>query len=196
MRLNCCFKMLEHSHKLNFLKKFYPNAKILWPVRNPHSTISSMRNLVNSEGDWIDRCAIKEIERLQPFFRKELENYNLSQLSKIELGSIYWLYKNQYPIWLKNYEFDVLEFKYETLIQNQKETLEKITNFLGIDWSEDLLNFYQKNSGKSLAGGTRTDRPINETRASNLKGELNAEEINKINLICQPVMQKYSYIKL
>lgn len=191
-----CFKMLEHSHKLDFLKKFYPHAKILWPVRNPHSTISSMLNLVNSQGDWIDRCVIQEIERLQPFFGQELENWNLSQLSKIEFGSIYWLYKNQYPIWLKNNGFDVLEFKYEALIQNQKETLEKITNFLGIKWSNDLLKFYQKNSGKIWAGGTRTDKPIDETRASNLKGELNAEEINKINLICKQVMQKYSYIEL
>ncbi|NEN93239.1 MAG: sulfotransferase [Okeania sp. SIO3H1] len=191
-----CFKILEHSHKLDFLKKFYPNSKILWPIRNPHSAISSMLNLVNSEGDWIDRCVIKEIERLKPFFGKELENWHLSQLSKIELAGIYWLYKNQYPILLKNNGFDVLEFQYEELIQNQKETLAKITNFLEIEWSDDLLNFHQKNPSKSLAGGTRTDRPINTTRASNLQGKLNAEEIQKINVICQPVMQKYSYTEL
>lgn len=190
-----CFKMLEHSHKLDFLKKFYPDAKILWPLRNPHSTISSMLNLVNSQGDWIDRCVIQEIERLKPFFGQELENWNLSELSKIELAAIYWLYKNQYPIFLKNNGFHVLEFKYEELIQNQKETLGKITNFLGIEWSDDLLNFYKKNPGKSLAGGTRTDRPINATRANNLQAELNSEEIQKINLICQPVIEKYSYIE-
>ncbi|MGB3511149.1 MAG: hypothetical protein WBA93_18325 [Microcoleaceae cyanobacterium] len=47
-----------------------------------------------------------------------------------------------------------------------------------------------------MAGGTRTDRPINKTRANNLQGELNVEEIQKINVICQPVMQKYSYTEL
>lgn len=45
---------------------------------------------------------------------------------------------------LKSHGFDVLEFQYEELIQNQKETLAKITNFLEIEWSDDLLNFYQK----------------------------------------------------
>ena len=74
--------------------------------------------------------------------------------------------------------------------------LGKITNFLEIKWSDDLLNFYKKNPGKCLAGGTRIDRPINTARANNLQGEFNSEEIQKINSICQPVMQKYSYTYL
>ncbi len=187
-----CFKILEHSNKLDFLKRFYPKAKILWSIRNPHSTVASMLNLVNSEGDWIERCAMREIARLKPFYSQELAQYNWDKISKIELGSIYWLYKNKYPTILKNQGFDILIFKYEDLIQEQQKTLEKITDFLGLEWSNDLLNFYQKNPSKSLAGGTRTDRPIDCTKAINLKG-LTKDDIKLINQVCQPLIDNYNY---
>lgn len=187
-----CFKMLEHSNKLNFLKKYYPNSKILWPIRNPCNVISSMLNLTNSQGNWIERHARKEIKRLQPFFGKDLKHWDLVQLSNIELGAIYWLYKNQYPILLKDHGFEVLVFKYEELIENQKETLQKIIHFLEIKWSDDLLSFYQINRSKTLAGGTRTDQPINTRKTKKLEN-LNAEDLEKINLICKPVMQDHGY---
>lgn len=188
-----CFKMLEHSNKLDFLTQFYPKAKVLWPIRNPHSTLSSMLKLTNAEGTWIDRCADSELSRLQPFFPEQLKDEALAQRSSLEKAALYWTYKNQYPAILKSRGFEVLPFKYEDLLQHQKETLTQIVDFLGIAWSDDLPNFYQKNPGKSLAGGTRTDRPINTERASKLQSDLSAEEIARINELCAPVMETYQY---
>lgn len=188
-----CFKMLEHSDKLSFLKQFYPNARVLWPIRNPHSTISSMLNLKNSDGDWIDRCVSSEINRLMPFFSSDLKDIDLATHSKVEQAALYWLYKNKYPIWLRKKGFEVLTFKYEDLLENQKLTIEQLLNFLGIDWSDDVLQFYQKNPSLSLAGGTRTDRPVNKERASRLQSNLSPKEIEKINSICAPVMSEYGY---
>lgn len=191
-----CFKMLEHSNKLNFLSQFYPEAKVLWPVRNPHSTISSMMNLTNSAGDWIDRCSESELKRLQPFFPNELGSLNLSELSKIEKAALYWTYKNQYVERLKAQGFDVLAFRYEDLLSQQRDTLTQIVNFLGLDWSNDVLSFHQKNRGKLLAGGTRTDNPINVERASKLQSYLSAADMDLINQICEPMMSAYGYSAL
>lgn len=47
-------------------------------MRNPHTTISSMLNLVNSQGDWSDRCVIQEIERFKPFFWQEFRKEVIS----------------------------------------------------------------------------------------------------------------------
>ncbi len=188
-----CLKILEHSNKLDFIKRFYPKIKILWPIRNPYNTIASMTNLVNSDGNWIDRCAIKEIERLKPFFSKELTQYNLSKLSNIELGAVYWLYKNKYPRILENQGFDILVFKYENLVNYQKETLQKIIDFLEIEWNNDLLSFYQKNPAKSLAGGTMTNQPINVAKANNLPG-ISIQDFQQINNICEPLIHQYDYI--
>lgn len=188
-----CFKMLEHSNKLDFLTQFYPKAKILWPIRNPHSTFSSMLNLTNSQGSWIDRCADSELSRLQPFFPDQLSEDYRSKLSNLEKAALYWTYKNQYPAILKDRGFEVFPFKYEDLLQNQKETLARIVDFFGIAWSDDLLNFYQKNPGKVLAGGTRTDRPINWERATKRQSNLSDTDIQHINQICEPVMSLYGY---
>jgi len=188
-----CFKMLEHSNKLDFLAQFYPKAKVLWPIRNPHSTLSSMLNLKNAEGSWIDRCADSELERLKPFFPEQLEQVSLSDLPALEKAALYWTYKNQYVEVLQANGFDVFPFRYEDLLSQQKATLLKMVDFLGVDWSDDLLSFYQKNPGKSLAGGTRTDRPINAERASKLQSDLSTEDIATINRICEPVMQAYDY---
>ena len=188
-----CFKMLEHSNKLDFLLQFYPKAKVLWPVRNPHSTVSSMLNLTNSEGSWVDRCADSELERLKPFFPQQLGDVALSEVPTIEKAALYWTYKNQYVEILKEKGFDVFPFRYEDLLSQQKETLLKMVSFLGIDWSDDLLSFYRKNPGKALAGGTRTDKPINAERASKLQSDLSMEDLASINRICGPVMQTYDY---
>ena len=188
-----CFKMLEHSHKVTFLKQFYPQAKVLWPIRNPHSTISSMLKLSNSEGTWIDRCADAELERLKPFFPEQLTKARLSERSQLEKAALYWTYKNQYPAILQSHGFDVFPFKYEDLLQNPTETLTQIVSFLGIEWSDDLLKFHQKNPSKLLAGGTHTNNPINAERASKLLADLNAAEVASINEICAPVMNTYGY---
>lgn len=188
-----CFKMLEHSQKLNFLKQFYPHAKVLWPIRNPHSTLSSMLKLSNSEGTWIDRCVDAELERLKPFFPEKLGKANLSERSQLEKAAIYWNTKNQYPAILQSHGFDVFPFKYEDLLQNPTETLTQIVQFLEIEWSDDLLNFHQKNPSKVLAGGTRTNNPINAERASKLQSTLSATEVASINELCAPVMEAYGY---
>ena len=188
-----CFKMLEHSNKLNFLTTFYPNAKILWPIRNPYSTLSSMLRLTNAEGSWINRCADLELHRLRPFFPEVFANFKISDLSAIEKASLYWTCKNQYPALLQEQGFPVLIFKYEHLLEDQKDILVKIVEFLNLEWSDDLLNFHHKNPGKSLAGGTRTDRPINRDRANQLQSHFSQADVERIQQICEPVMKAYGY---
>lgn len=189
-----CFKMLQHSHKVKFLRRYYPKSKILWPIRNPYSTILSMKKLVNSQGNWIERCVLNKIKRLIPFY-KELESIDFSYLSNTELAAIYWVYINRFPSILINNEFDVFIFKYENLLKNPRQQLQQIMQFLELPWSEQLLKFHEVNESKILAGGTRTDRPINSTRSNDFK-ELSREEIPKINSICQPLMIDYGYARV
>lgn len=186
------FKMLQHSDKLDFLKKYYPKSKIIWVVRNPHSVISSMLNLTNSEGDWIERCVQDEISKLIPFFGEDITSLNLSEHSKVELGAIYWLYKNKYYQFLIENGFELLLLKYEDLVQDQRKTLQQVVDFFEIEWNDNLLNFHKINPSKTLAGGTKTDKPINAKSSKNLE-KLSAKDIEIINDICQPLMNCYGY---
>lgn len=186
-----CFKMLEHSDKLEFLKTYYPQAKIIWTVRNPYSTILSMQNLVNSDGNWIERCGLREISRLLPFY-SELKSLNLAELSDIEIGAIYWTFKNKFVQFFLDSGFAVCAFKYEDLLSNPRNQLEQLMHFLGLDWHDNLLNYAELNPGKMLAGGTRTDSPLDISRIKDID-KLTVQEISKINSIAQDVMLKYNY---
>ena len=85
--------------------------------------------------------------------------------------------------------------KFEDLIQSQETNLKKIVDFLDIEWSDDLLNYYQKNSGKTLAGGTRTDQPIKKKVIDNYLSTLTRDDQEKIANICMPLMETYGYSK-
>jgi protein-tyrosine sulfotransferase len=61
-----CLKLPEHIFNVEYIARHFPQAKILWIVRNPYSTISSMSMLKNSQGSWIKRCGATELERLIP----------------------------------------------------------------------------------------------------------------------------------
>ncbi len=191
-----CLKILEHSNKINFLKRFYPNTKILWPIRNPYDTIGSMLNLVNSKGNWIDRCAKVEIDRLKPFFNIDeidLTNRDIESFSPVELGAIYWKYKNMYPDILEKNGFSLYKLQYEKLLRNPEEILRNIVNFLGIEPNDNLLEFHRVNPPKTLAGGTRTDRPLDRTKVNNNIKDLSQRDLEIINRICEPVMRDYNY---
>lgn len=187
-----CFKILEHSHQVEFLQKYYPKAKIIWPIRNPFSTILSMQNLTNSQGNWIQRCGQKEIERLANYYPNKLKDLDFSQLSDTEIGAFYWLYKNKFPQILKDYGFKVYIFKYENLLKNTETQLREIINFLELNWDNKIMNFAQNNPSKTLAGGTKTDQPIDPKRINDFQG-LNQDKINIINSICQELITQYNY---
>jgi hypothetical protein len=152
-----------------------------------------MCNLTNAEGDWLDRCVVTELQRLRTFFPKELGTVDFQKYSKVEQGALYWHYKNQCADLFEARGFSVLAFRYEDLLQDQTATLTRILTFLALPWSEDVLNFHRKNEGKVLAGGTRTDRPINLERAQPKNSALTPAEIQQVQALCRDGMVQYGY---
>jgi hypothetical protein len=152
-----------------------------------------MRRLLSQGKSWIERCAITEIERLRPFYPQELAKWDLEQLSEVEIAAIYWFYKNKFLQILLDEGFDVLSFKYEDLLEDNKTTLEEIISFLGLRWSEDVISYHKINANKTLAGGTKMNSPLDITRAKGYEG-LNDNDKEKIYSICEPLMKTYGYI--
>lgn len=186
------YKIIEHSNKIEFIKKYYPQSKIIWIVRNPYSTIQSMKKLFSNGKNWISRCAVKELERLKPFY-SALHNLDYDKLTEVEKAAIYWNYKNQFPQILTDNGLQLLHIKYENLLLNTEETTKEIINFLGLEWSAKLLEFHKHNKSKVLAGGTRTDRAINQDRVSSAE-QFTPEALAQINVICQDSLNLYGYL--
>lgn len=187
-----CFKLPGHVFQLNYFLQYFPHTKIVWPVRHPYSTISSMRLLENAEGSWINRCAKQELKGIIPLF-PEIETLNVDSLDDVSLGAYVWKYKNMAISLFKDRGLNVFDFRYEDLLENPRQTMAKLLEFLELDWSEDVLNFEKSQSAsKGYAGKTRGDQPLNKSRkAPNLN--LAEEDTQKINSICYELMKVYQY---
>jgi protein-tyrosine sulfotransferase len=187
-----CLKLPVHVSKLDYITRYFPKSKIIWPVRNPFSTISSMRSLTNIEGNWIERCAKDDIKDMVCLF-PEIKDLDLDSLDEISLGAYVWKYKNLAIDKFKQNNLNVFDFKYEDLLENPRDIMSKMLDFVGLKWSDRVLNheqFYNPNA--SYAGNTRGDKPLDKTRV-NARLKFSEQEVNKVNSIGQELIDLYKY---
>ena len=190
-----CLKLPEHVFNVEYIARNFPQAKIIWIVRNPYSVISSMSVLKNSQGSWIKRCGAKELERLIPFF-PEITNFDLASLDEISLAAMVWKYKNQALKLYKQKGLDVLAFRYEDLLENPQQMMGKVLQFLELPWSDRVLEYHKFHaSGKTYPGNTKGDKAIDSSRKS-AKTKLTQAEQTRIEEIAGDLMERYGYKSL
>ncbi len=187
-----CLKLPDHIANLDYIARYFPHAKILWTVRHPHNVVSSMRLLENAEGNWIQRCAERELIKLSPLF-PEINALHLQNLDDISLGSYVWFYKNLAIALFKQKGLNVFDFKYEDLLENPAQMLEKILKFVNLEWNDQVLEYYkfhQKN--KTYPGNTKGDKPLDKSRKNSQVALTEAEKAT-ITQITQKLMIDYGY---
>lgn len=123
-----CSKLPTRVSDVKKIKKFFPQAKILFVVRHPYSVISSMQNLW-TERNWINRCAKAELQNLSSLF-PEINKLDLDSLAEIYLASYVWKYKNLALSIYQEKNLNLLSLKYEDLLNNPQLMMENILNFL------------------------------------------------------------------
>jgi hypothetical protein len=151
-----------------------------------------MLALTNSQGTWIARCAKKELQQLTVFY-PELIALDLDSLDEVSLGAYVWKYKNLALNFYEKSGLNVFAFKYEDLLKNPQDIGSKMLNFIGLDWSENILQHekhYEQN--KQYAGKTRGDRAIDVSRQQP-KLVLSERDREVIASICQNPMEQYGY---
>jgi hypothetical protein len=187
-----CLKLPEHIANLSYIARHFPQAKIIWTVRHPYNVISSMSLLTNSEGNWIQRCAKKELIKLSPLF-PEIQDLNFDNLDDISLGAYVWYYKNLALKLFKQKGLNVFDFKYEDLLEQPKETMVKILDFLDLEWSDQVLEYYKFHQpNKSYPGNTKGDKPLDKSRKSS-NVHLTEGQKGIITNITQKLLTHYEY---
>lgn len=89
----------------------------------------------------------------------------------------------------RNNKNDYFEFKYEQLLEDSEGVLKKVCSFLGIDFSQQMLELskpsekYGSNSNRTGVGTQNTSKYLNE----------NPQVIKRIEEIGFPVMKKMGY---
>lgn len=196
-----CFKLPNQTFKFKYITQHYPQTKIIFPIRNPYSVISSMRSFAiqtkTIQKNWLNCFAKKELLKLDSSFFPDILSLDLDSLDEISLGAYLWNYKNMALDKYKKAGFDIFVFKYEDLLDNPRKVITKILDFANLDWDDIVLNHqkYYEGDEKRYPGGTHGNRPINISKKKR-KLNLSKDEIELITSICRDQMIAYDYQNL
>jgi len=135
-------KMPNNFANIGFLKMILPNAKVINAQRNPlDSCISSYKQL---------------------FYKGQSWSYDL-----FEIAEYYLEYQRMMDHWHKLFPGEILDLKYESIINNQKDTTENLLKYCGLEWEEQCLKFYETERSINTASSEQVRQPI-------YKGAMNA----------------------
>lgn len=180
----------------------YPRIFLIRDVRD---TIVSMKSLKVNNTTWYDKWPQKSLE----FWRQTIPNFdsNFSEdLLKISnsndkllaTASFYWKYKNRSYFDYEQNDSKTCKIFYEDLVENPKNTIQKIIDFLDVDWNDNLLNHhmlkhdYTDKKGITV-GNTNTKSPIFKTSVKKFSKKLNDQELDNILSISGDLMTDLGY---
>lgn len=144
---------------VGILNKIFPNAKYIFLVRHPLDCILScfMQNFFMNDS----MANFYTLEESAYFYRKSMK-----------------LWKQYY----ENLDLDIHYVYYENLIENFEEETKKLTNFLDMNFDENMLNYYkQKQDVNTPSYNQIIRKPYNdsilrykkyENYIENIKGEI------------------------
>lgn len=120
-------KSLDNFFCLGWIKKIFPNAKIINIKRNPMANIVSIfrSNFFNSS--WTHR-----IEDICKYFNT---------------------YYNLIDLWEKEYKVPIFHLAYENLIENFDDETKKLFDYCGLSWSPEIKTF---NKNKKIISKTQS----------------------------------------
>ena len=127
---------------IGFINLLFPKAKIIHCTRDAKNNCLSMfKNL----------------------FEGSL-NFTYSQEDLVEY---YKSYKNIMNFWKSNNSNEILDVRYEDLIENNEYEIKKIIKFCNLEWDENCLSFHKNKSPIKTMSTSQARRPIYK---SSLKG--------------------------
>jgi hypothetical protein len=131
-------KMPGNFNFTGLINAILPNAKIIHSRRHPIETCLSCYRIHFAEGHYW--------------------SYN-----QIELGRFYRRYWNLMKFWRENFPGMMLEIRYEDNVADVEGQAKKIIDYLGLDWDDNCLNFYNTDRPVKTASVTQVRKPIYNT---------------------------------
>jgi tetratricopeptide (TPR) repeat protein len=129
-------KMLGNYRLLGIIGHAFPHAKIIHTTRNP-----------------MDSC-VSIYTRL--FLETLHYGYDLN-----ELGNFYNFYSDLMEHWRKILPNDMfIDISYEEVVSDLKSASEKLINFIGLEWQENMLDFHKQGSTVRTASAEQVRKPI------------------------------------
>ena len=153
----------------DFLQAEFPNARYIYLVRDPRDMALSWKNTAGLRGGAMRAANIWQKDQ-QAF----LELLNQPAL-----------------------EEKVLMITYEALLAEPEPVLQRICDFLGLSYSDAMLNFHQKTTtrrnAKQIAAWENLGKPLDSSNSGKYRQGLSLEELRYVEAICNREMTALGY---
>ena len=128
-------KSLINFWFIGFIKKFFPNAKIIHCSRNSKDNcLSIYKNLFDAQDRW--------------FYNQE------------ELANYYNTYEDLMKFWNKKLPGEIYNIQYENLIKNSETEIKAIIDFCKLKWEDSCLNFHENDTAIKTLSVNQANKPI------------------------------------
>ena len=117
---------------------FFPNSKFILALRNPYDVVLS--------------CFMQ-------YFGANSAMLNFTSLK--DTAKLYDLVMSLWLVYSENFPINVHKIKYEETVQNFDQTVTKLLNFLELEWSENVKEFYKTAEKRGIIN-TPSYRQINQ----------------------------------
>lgn len=182
-----------HMYGSEPIANFYRREPLIFMIRRPSDSISSMMQLRVESDSWLQRVAVPIVRamndgaRLSEEFRADLDFALSCEDPDVAIGALYWKIKSSAALRYMDVELPVHLVSYERLVAAPATLLPGILRHIGVEWDEGVLNHHQKPHGEIVdgkaIGGTDPGRPI-DTRSVGRSGtHLSACQIGLIERI-------------
>jgi hypothetical protein len=159
--------------------ELFPDAKIIYMIRDPRDVLLSQKN------KWKRRFLGAKTIPLKEAFRAWV-NYHPITISKLWKASVH----SMKPLEDND---SVKKIYFETLLKSPSETIQDICKFIGIEYSDEMLNVPQ--IGSSTGNDTPESKGINKNKTAGYKnGGLSNVELHICESHLKDSMLSHGYI--
>lgn len=139
-------KMPPNFMNLGLVSMMFPNAKIIHARRDPIDTcLSCFTNRFN------------DLEHLSFTFDQE------------DLAFYYNEYRKLMAHWQKVLPIEIHDVQYEELLDNQEDVTRNMLDYMGLEWEEQCLKFYENDRGVKTASLHQVRQPIYKSSSGKWK---------------------------
>jgi hypothetical protein len=187
---------------------FYENDPVLFMIRDYRDVIHSMAKLRYPDGQtWLQKYGLNILSHQENCPASTEENRQLLASIKMAgapdhlVGALYWKYKTEAVFGLVELDKPVLPISYESLVANPRVELERMLNFMGLDWEDSLLE-HSKHQHSELdenglaIGGTDPKRAIHSNSIQSYKSFFSAKELEEMQQIVNSTLSSLKVLKI
>lgn len=164
----------SYLYHIETLLKYFPRAKIIHIIRDIRGIYNSSKNKSLTKNEQFNNEQLLSITRYWQQAERVTEKYRTD-------ARVYTLH-------------------YENLVSSPGGQLKDIFAWIGVEYSDSVLNFYEENASKKLVPENRhgwhyrTLQPITDKQIDAWKTELKKSEIEILELLNKRRMQKWGYV--